>query len=59
MSTFFFSQGPLGNQLLIPEPGERFSFFENIIVMLVSNFALPLVTFFYLRWIENKRQIRN
>ena len=55
MSTLFFSQGPLGNQLLIPEPGERFSMIENIIVMLISNFALPLITFLYLRWVQKDR----
>lgn len=54
ISTFFFSQGPLGNQLLILQAGERFSLIENILVMLVSAFALPLITYIYLKWMDNK-----
>jgi membrane protease YdiL (CAAX protease family) len=54
INTFVFSQGPLGNQLLILQAGERFSLIENTIVLLVSTFALPLMTFLYLKWMENK-----
>jgi hypothetical protein len=54
VSSFVFSQGPLGNQLLILQAGERFSLIENILVMLVSTFALPLMTFIYLKWMDNK-----
>lgn len=54
MSTFVFSQGPVGNQLLILQVGERFSLIENILVMLASTLGLPLMTFVYLKWLENK-----
>jgi hypothetical protein len=50
-----FSQGPLGNQLLILEAGERFSVFENVIVFVVSTFLLPFCAFFYIKQLKSEK----
>ncbi len=52
LNNVVFSQGPLGNQLLIPKVGEKFTFIENIIVVLISTFLLPLCAFLYIKHLK-------
>ena len=55
LNNVIFSQGPLGNQLLILEVGERFNVFENTIVFLVSTFLLPFCAFFYIKQLKHEK----
>lgn len=55
LNNVVFSQGPLGNQLLLLEVGERFSVFENIIVVVVSTFLLPFCAFLYIKKLKAEK----
>ena len=50
VNNMVFSEGPLGNQLLILKKGELFTMPENIVVMLVKFLALPIVGFLYIKF---------
>lgn len=54
INTMIFSQGPIGNQLLILKKGDFFSLIENIIVMLVQFLVFPLLAFLYIKNIERQ-----
>lgn len=49
ITNIVFSQGPIGQQLLISKPGNNYTLTENIIVLLVQFFVLPVVAFLYMR----------
>jgi membrane protease YdiL (CAAX protease family) len=49
VNTIIFSQGPIGNQLLIIKRGEFFNVYENIVVMVVQYLALPVLAFLYIK----------
>lgn len=49
ISTVVFSQGPLGNQLLIGSGGQKLGGVLSAGVFLFQIFAVPLITYWYLR----------
>lgn len=49
ITTMVFSQGPIGDQLLILKKGDRFNLIESIIVMLVQFVVYPLLAFLYIK----------
>jgi membrane protease YdiL (CAAX protease family) len=53
VTNIIFSSGPNGSQLLILKRGDNYTLFENIIVLLVQFFVLPVVMFFYLRRLKS------
>ena len=55
LNNVIFSQGPLGDQLLILEVGERFSVFENIVIFFVSTLLLPLCSFLYIKRLKSEK----
>ena len=59
LNNVIFSQGPIGNQLLVLKAGERFSVLENIIVFVVSTFMLPACAFFFIKHLKDEKVILN
>ncbi|MFD2144943.1 CPBP family intramembrane glutamic endopeptidase [Mucilaginibacter antarcticus] len=55
INTVIFSQGPIGNQLLILKRGELFNAYENTIVMLVQYVAFPALAYWYI--VKRKPQV--
>lgn len=53
-STMIFSQGPLGNQLLIGNGEQKLGIFFSIMVFLFQVFAVPLFTLGYLNYLTMK-----
>ncbi|MCP9751963.1 CPBP family intramembrane glutamic endopeptidase [Ferruginibacter sp. HRS2-29] len=49
INTIIFSQGPIGDQLLISKRGDRFNVYESIIVTLVQFVVFPLAAFIYIK----------
>lgn len=50
VTNIIFSQGPIGQQLLISKRGDNYTLLENVIVLLVQFFTLPLVAFLYIKF---------
>ncbi|MBO2010347.1 CPBP family intramembrane glutamic endopeptidase [Hymenobacter negativus] len=48
-STVFFSNGPLGKQLLLPENHHKLQGVLSLVVFLFQIFALPAITYWYLK----------
>lgn len=59
LNNVIFSQGPLGDQLLILKAGERFNVLENIIVFVVSTFLLPFCAFIFIKQMKYEKVIQN
>lgn len=57
MSSVVFSQGPLGNQLLINVGGEKIGQFLSAVIFIFQVFAVPLITFWYLDWLSKKQKL--
>ncbi len=57
LNTVIFSQGPLGDQLLILKVGSLFNLIENIIVVVLSVLAVPLLVLWYLKWLNTNQKI--
>jgi membrane protease YdiL (CAAX protease family) len=49
ISTVIFSQGPLGNQLLIGSGEQKLSGTLSIAVFIFQLFAAPIITYWYLK----------
>jgi membrane protease YdiL (CAAX protease family) len=49
ISTVVFSQGPLGNQLLINTGGQKVRELLSLVIFIFQLFAVPLITFWYLK----------
>jgi membrane protease YdiL (CAAX protease family) len=56
ISTVVFSQGPLGNQLLINIGGEKIGGFLSLVIFIFQVFAVPLIVFWYLNWLSKKEK---
>ena len=57
MSTVIFSHGPLGYQLLIISGGQKLGQALSAVVFIFQVVAVPLVTYWYLRWLAKKQKI--
>jgi len=57
ISTVIFSQGPLGNQLLIGSGGQKLGGVLSAGVFLFQIFAVPLITYWYLKRLAKKQNI--
>jgi membrane protease YdiL (CAAX protease family) len=57
VSTVVFSQGPLGNQLLISSGGQKLGGILSVVVFLFQVFAIPLVVYWYLKRYSLKKQL--
>ena len=57
MSTVIFSNGPLGNQLLIISGGQKLGQALSAVVFIFQVVAVPLVTYWYLHWLAKKQKI--
>lgn len=49
ISTVIFSQGPLGNQLLISSGGQKLGGILSLVVFLFQVLTVPLITYWYLK----------
>ena len=49
ISTVVFSQGPLGNQLLIGNGGQKMGVILSLVVFLFQVFVVPIITYWYLK----------
>lgn len=57
MSTVVFSQGSLGNQLLIITGGEKIGYFLSVVIFIfLQVLAVPLIVFCYLNWLSKKEK---
>ena len=56
VSTVVFSNGPLGNQLILKYNGLFLTIIPSLIVFALQVFPLPVITFWYLRRYKNKVQ---
>ena len=56
ISTVIFSQGPLGNQLLIGSGAQKLGGVLSVIVFLFQLFAVPLIMFWYLKLLSRRQQ---
>lgn len=54
--TVIFSQGPLGNQLLIGRGGQKLGGVLSITVFLFQLFAVPIITYWYLNLYAKKQK---
>lgn len=50
VSIILFSQGPLGNQLLIPDGGSSIAAIPSLFLFLFQVLVLPVAVFFYLKY---------
>ena len=57
ISTVIFSQGPLGNQLLISNCGQKLGGILSLVVFLFQVFAVPLIIYWYLKGHSLKKQL--
>ncbi|MGY3211012.1 CPBP family intramembrane glutamic endopeptidase [Mucilaginibacter sp. HD30] len=57
VTNIIFSSGPNGPQLLTSTKGTHYTLFENIIVLLVQFFVLPVVMFFYMKRLKSSAKI--
>lgn len=58
ISSVVFSQGPLGNQLLINTGGEKIGEFLSLIIFIfLQVLAVPLITFWYLNRFSKKQKL--
>lgn len=57
ISTVIFSQGPLGNQLLIGSDGQKLGGILSLTVFLFQLFAVPLITYLYLILLSKKQDL--
>lgn len=56
VSTVIFSQGPLGNQLLIGSGAQKLGGVLSVVVFLFQLFAVPLITYWYLKWLLKREK---
>jgi len=56
ISTVIFSQGSLGNQVLIISGGEKMGVALSAVVFIFQIFAVPVVTYWYLRFLSKKKK---
>lgn len=56
ISTVIFSQGPLGNQLLVISGGQKLGGVLSIAVFLFQLFAVPVITWWYLRLLSKQQK---
>lgn len=56
ISTVIFSQGPLGNQLLIGRGVQKLGGALSVTVFLFQLFAVPLITFWYLKFLSRRQK---
>lgn len=57
ISSVVFSQGPLGNQLLINTGGEKIGGFLSLVIFIfLQVLAVPLIVFWYLNWLSKKQK---
>ena len=56
ISTVIFSQGPLGNQLLIISGEQKLGGALSITVFIFQLFAVPIITYWYLRLLSKKQK---
>lgn len=54
--TVVFSQGPLGNQLLVSSSAANLEGIPSLLAFMFQVFALPLIVFFSLKWRSRKRE---
>lgn len=57
ISTVIFSQGPLGNQLLIITGGQKLGELLSLVIFIFQVFAVPLITFWYLDRLSKKQKL--
>jgi len=57
ISTVVFSQGPLGNQLLIGNGGQKMGVILSLVVFLFQVFVVPIITYWYLKRHSLKKQL--
>ncbi|CAN5376637.1 hypothetical protein BH10BAC4_BH10BAC4_19080 [soil metagenome] len=50
-----FSSGPLGKQFLLKETDNRLEGILSLLVFIFQIAAIPLITYFYLRWLNRKQ----
>lgn len=56
ISTVIFSQGPLGNQLLIISGGQNLSEVLSTVVLIFQLLAVPVITYWYLNLLSKKQK---
>lgn len=56
ISTVIFSQGPLGNQLLIGSGGQKLGGALSLLVFLFQLLAVPLITYWYFKLLSAKQK---
>ena len=57
ISTVVFSNGPLGQSILVKANGNQLQGISSLLVFLFQVFALPLLTFWYLSWLSKKQKL--
>jgi len=59
VSTVIFSEGPLGNQVLTMSGGEKLGAALSVAVFLFQLFAVPVITYYYLKLLSIKQKLSN
>jgi len=56
ISTIIFSQGPSGKQFLVLNGEDRFGVALSVAVFIFQLFAVPVITYCYLRWLSKNKK---